>query len=176
MARARVARGRFIRPAQKTKMWIGSGIGLTVLTGATKTLLATLSASALLLRPFTILRTRMFLLWSTDQEAADETPHGSYGHIVVTDTAAAIGATAVPNPSGIDGDPEGDWYVWQALASKVLVDTVSGVHGAQGLGFVIDSSAMRKVGPDDDIATVVDVQTAQGAALVTNGRMLVQLH
>ena len=118
----------------------------------------------------------MFLLFSSDQETADESPFGTYGKIVVTDTAAAIGIMAVPNPSGINGDPEASWFVWQAMAAKMIIDTASGVHGAIGLGFEIDSKSMRKVGPDDDVVTVLDTEAGGGVTLVSNGRMLVQLH
>ena len=173
---ARRSRSRFIRPAPCTKMWIGTGIGSSTVSSDASTLLSTLSAGALALRPFTILRTRMWLLFSSDQEAADESPFGTYAKIVVTDTAAAIGITAVPNPSGINGDPEASWFVWQAMAAKMIIDTASGVHGVIGLGFEIDSKSMRKVGPDDDVATVLDTEAGGGVTLVSNGRMLIQLH
>ena len=83
MARRGVSRG-FVRPPKRTVMWIGAGIGLGTFAGSTLALVSTLSAGALLLRPFTVMRTRMDLLIATDQAAADETPHGSYGKIVAT--------------------------------------------------------------------------------------------
>ena len=172
MAR-RSTRARFIRPPARTKMWIGSGVGGTVLAGNTLALVSTLSGGALLLRPFTIMRTRMDLLFHSDQQAADETPHGSYGKLVVTDTAAALGVTALPNPSGINGDPEAAWFVWQAMSSAFLSSTEI---GGEGWHYVIDSKSMRKVGPDDDVVTLVDMQDGAGANLVSNGRMLIQLH
>ncbi len=174
MAR-RVARTRFVRPPQKTKIWIGDGVGVSTLAGAATTLISTLSAAALLLRPFTVLRSRLELLWLSDQEAADENPFGTYGSIVVTENAAAIGITALPNPSGITGDADSLWFIWQALAMQIVVGTAE-TDGGLGRLFTIDSKSMRKVGPNDDIATLVDVEGAQGARLISNGRQLIQLH
>ena len=118
-------RRSFTRPAPRTKMWIGSGVGDTTVAAGATVLVSTFSAGALALRPFTILRTHMLLTIRSDQTGADETLIGSYGELVVTEVAAAVGVTAVPDPSGISGDPEAAWYVWQALATRFLF--VSGV-------------------------------------------------
>ena len=61
---------RFVRPAPKTKIWIGAGAGTTVLAASSATLVSVLNAGALALRPFTILRTRMDLLVASDQTGA----------------------------------------------------------------------------------------------------------
>ena len=173
MAHAR--RSRFVRPQPRTKMWIGTGVGATAVAGATTTLVDSLSAGALLLRPFTILRTRMDILFQSDQVAASETPFGSYGKIVVTSAAAAIGVTALPNPSGVSGDPEAGWFVWQAMSVGFLFLSSIGA-GDLGWHYSIDSKSMRKVGPDDDVVSVYDNEVAAGSSFITNGRMLIQLH
>ena len=170
-------RSRFVRPAPRTKMWIGAGVGNTTVTGATDNLVSTLSAGALLLRPFTILRTRMDLQVRSDQQVASEIPFGFYGKLVVTDTAAVLGITALPGPSGISGSPEAAWFVWQAVSLAFFVD----INGTDGIGldangsmhYVIDSKSMRKVGPDDDVVTVFANEVAAGMSLTTNGRMLI---
>ena len=169
-------RTRFVRPAPRTKMWIGSGVGVVVVTGAITAVISTLSAGALLLRPFTILRTRLDVLYKTDQIAATETPHGSLGKIVVTETAAALGVTALPNPSGVDGDPEASWFVWQGMSAGFQFGSGVAFDGNSGQHYSIDSKSMRKVGPDDDIVTLYDNQVASGAQMVFMGRQLIQLH
>ena len=174
MAR-RTARARFVRPPARTTMWIGSGVGITTVPESTKVLVSTLSSGSLLLRPFTILRTRMLIQWSSDQVAATETPEGDYAKMVVTDTAAAIGVTAVPDPSSVDGDPEADWFLFQSLISRVAFSSAVGVT-RMGWQYTVDSKAMRKVGPDDDIVAVVSETGAVAARLITRGRMLIQLH
>ncbi len=175
MAR-RQTRGRFIRPAPRTKMWIGVGTGSTTLVGSSKQVIGILSGGALLLRPFTILRTRIEILFESDQAATSETAIGAYANIVVTDTAAALGATAVPDPSGITGDPEADWFVWQAMVVDFRHSTSAAFNSDAGHHYTIDSKAMRKVGPDDDVASVTSMETAPGAIITVQGRRLIQLH
>jgi len=171
---ARRHRGRFVRPAPRTKMWIGQGVGVTAIASNTKVLEATYSAGALLLRPFTILRTRMEIQFRIDQDAADEAPFGSYGQMVVTDTAAAIGVTAVPDPSGINGDPEADWFVWQAMFAHIQAGSLS--QAVNEYKWTIDSRAMRKVSIDEDVVSVFSSESSGGSFLTTNGRQLIQLH
>jgi len=175
MARRRGTRA-FVRPPPRTKMWIGAGVGAQTVTGGAAFLSSSLSAGALALRPFTILRTRILLTFETDQEAADERPQASYGKIVVTDAASAIGVTAVPNPSGISGNPEADWFVWQAMFVGVRLASPIGFATPSNVSYTIDSKAMRKVGPSDDIVTIVDAENSDTAIMSTNGRMLIQLH
>ena len=169
---ARRRHSRFIRPAPKTKMWIGAGVGVDTITASTLHLISSLSAATLLLRPFTVLRTRMDLAYISDQEAADETPFGVFASIVVTDAASAIGVTAIPSPSA---NPEADWFVFQAVHAHA-VNLTGGDVALNEYNWTIDSKAMRKVGPDDDLLGMFSQQAAVGAFLVTNGRRLIQLH
>ena len=173
---ARRTRSRFVRPQPRTKIWIGSGVGQTTLVGSTKALISTLSAGALLLRPFTILRTRQEVFFASDQDTAIESPFGDYGKIVVTDTAAAIGVTAVPDPSSSAGDPDADWFVHLPMSDKVNSANAEKFGVAAGHHYQIDSKAMRKVGPDDNIVSMATMDSAFGAIIITHGRMLIQLH
>ncbi len=175
MAR-RTARARFVRPAPRTKLWVGFGVGETALAGNATTFVSSYGSAVLLLRPFTILRSRFSALFVSDQAAADETPQGSLGEIVASDTASALGVTALPNPSGIDGDPDADWYIWQSLVAQFEFVTAAGFESRAGQLYTIDSKAMRKVGPNSDSVLLVDMFGAPGATLFTNGRQLIQLH
>ena len=158
-------------------MWIGSGIGSSAPAGSATTLVASLSAGALLLRPFTILRSRMLVSWINDQSATSQTTFGVFAKLVVTDQAVAAGASAIPNPSGIDGNPDSDWFVWQAMIDDFIFKSASGFQSRVGQAhYVIDSKAMRKVGPNEDVVTMVDVQGVDGLLLITHGRTLIQLH
>ena len=168
---ARRSRTRFIRPAPKTKIWIGAGVNETSVGASAKVLVSVLSAGQLALRPFTILRTHMLVSIHSDQSTAIEMFFGAYGEVIVTDTASGIGVTAVPDPSDVTGDAEADWYVWQALQNRFWVD----INGTDGLGvaspaskqYVVDSKAMRKVGPSDDIAGVISNDSSVGIILTT---------
>ena len=167
---------RFVRPSPKTKMWIGSGVGETTIGAGVKTLVSSLSAGALALRPFTILRTRMLLDYSSDQDGANERVFCSYAKLVVRDAAFAIGVTAMPDPSGISGDPEADWFIWQAGRHVVSFDTASGFDFGGTSQYTIDSKAMRKVSIDDNVVAMCTEESAFGSRIMTNGRMLIQLH
>ena len=175
MAR-RFTRGRFTRPAPKTKRWLS---GLTVdrqtIPSNTRILSLTLNAAGLLLRPFTVLRTRLEILWTSDQVAVTEMPFGAMGMAVVSEVASGVGATAIPDT--ID-DADFDWFVYQGLLSQITITgTVAGFQSPSGTPYTIDSKAMRKVGSADDVVvTVVNEDDSVGAELSMVGRMLVQLH
>ena len=114
--------------------------------------------------------------FANDQDTASESPFGDYGRIVVTDTAAAIGVTAVPDPGSISGDPEADWFVHQPCYIKVNSQN-AGFFGVNACWrYVVDSKAMRKVGPDDNVVAMFAMENAFGAELITHGRTLIQLH
>ena len=166
----------FVRPAPRTKIWLGAGIGETTLAAGATSLIGVLNATGLALRPFTILRTRLLISYMSDQDSVSERPFGSYGEIVVTDAATAVGVTAVPNPSSITGDPDADWYVYQPVRTIVANASSVGFDLGGDQQYTIDSKAMRKVGPNDDIAIVVDEESAVGSRIVVLGRQLVQLH
>ena len=167
----------FVRPAPRTKIWIGSGVGRSTIVASSKTFVSSLSAGALLLRPFTVLRTRMLISLFSDQEAADEGAFGSYGKIVVTEQAASVGVTAIPDPGSTTGDPDSDWFVhqtaWNALQ---IIGAISAAIVSSPSNWTVDSKAMRKVGPDDDIVSMYKDESGVGSFLTTQGRMLIQLH
>ena len=170
-------RGRgFIRPAPRTKMWIGAGVGSTTLSANSKHLVAQLSAGALLLRPFTILRTHLYLALKSDQVAANEDPGISLGMIVVTDAASAVGVTAIPDPDVIAGNPEADWFVHGNMRGSFAFLSAVGFDESAQTELRIDSKAMRKVGPDDDVVLMATEIFNHGAILTTMGRRLIQLH
>ncbi len=173
---ARRTRSRFVRPAPRTKMWIGTGTGQSSVTGSSLTLLSSLSAGSLALRPFTVLRTHILLTFESDQTAGSERGFGTYGQIVVTDAAVAIGPTAIPDPSTILGNPEADWFVSQAVMFSFKFISGVGVVMPMENQYIIDSHAMRKVGPDDDIAVMFAEDSSLGAVLTVQGRRLIQLH
>ena len=166
-------RSRFVRPAPRTKMWIGAGVGPATIVGSTVRTVSGLTAGALLLRPFTVLRTRLIVHIESDQAIAAEANDGAFGYIVVTDTASSLGITAIPTPLL---NPEADWFVFQPLSFNFLHLSSVGFEGNSGVQYIVDSKAMRKVGPDDDIAGIVQMRGADGSVITTTGRRLIQLH
>ncbi len=172
-----MARGRRLpvaRAAARQMIWISMGVGLTTIAATTGTLLSSLNAAALALRPFTIVRTRLGLWIASDQVGATEHVAGALGMQVVTDTAVAAGAASVPTPLT---DPNDDYFVYQPFFN--LFEFVSGVgvfeHGGGGSMFTVDSKAMRKVGAQDDIAITIEDRLF-GFEVAMEGRMLIKLH
>jgi len=171
MAR-RFARNRVVRPSPSTKVWFSFNIGSTILSASTQHLISVLNAAALALRPFTILRTRLEVLYVTDQDAANEVPFGVFGMITVNDKASAVGISAVPAPVA---QPDDDFFVYQPMSYSARQTTlVSWLP--DGHHYVIDSKAMRKLDLGDDIATVFEQTAAVGAEIIMQGRMLVKIH
>ncbi len=173
MAFRRTTRGRNGRGPTRTSQWISMELGETTLAGGTLNLVGSLNAAALLARPFTIVRTRIECYYSSDQTAASETPFGSFGIIVASDKAVALGVTGVPQPIT---QADGDWFVWQSMVIGVKSLTSVGVEFNTGHHYAIDSKAMRKVGADEDIAVCFEQVPAATAVINIAGRMLIKLH
>ncbi len=166
----------FTRPAPRTKMWIGNGLGRTVIVGGAKTFIAQLGTLALSVRPFTILRTRLVIGWTSDQEAADEGPFGEYGQTIVTENASGVGVTALPDPSSVSGDPENDWFVHQPVVAQLAIIGAISAATLMSQIMTVDSKAMRKVGIDDQVVDMFTEDGGVGGLLWVMGRQLIQLH
>ncbi len=171
---ARRARGRFVRPAPRTSVWFTVAAGAFTVSSA-QTLVASLSASALLLRPFTVVRTHLGIHLTSDQLAAGEFSQGALSIQVVTDSAIAAGIASIPTPLS---QPEADYFVFKPVFADFTFLDSTGSWDSIGDGVVhwVDSKAMRKVGLDDDIAMVYEQRAAVGAIMAVEGRMLVKLH
>ena len=149
---------------------------LTNMAANTILLTGTANAALLALRPFTIVRVRGELWVQSDSVATTRVPFGALGFAVVSDTAAALGVTAVPAPIADEGS--GLWFVYQYfLASRTLLTAV-GFNGSEEFGrYSFDSKAMRKVDIGADIAVVMQNRAAVGGMnFVLKYRLLVKLH
>ncbi len=174
MANRVVSRRSIIRAPRRESVWVGLELSNQGIAANNKVLVLTLNAAALAARPFTVVRTRLQLLWSSDQIATSENPFGGFGMMVVNDTAAALGITAIPSPTGDPGSP---WFVWEGLNTKLIFGTNVGFIESAGQPVVVDSKAMRKVGDNEDVAVVVDnAHGTHGAQIQAVGRMLIKLH
>ena len=158
--------------SKRGNVWIGITIESTV-GGAAKTLLASLNAAALLLRPFTVVRTRGILSIRSDQVAVTETARGALGLIVASDEAIAAGAASVP---GTVSNPTAPWFVYEPWVHTILFATAAAFNSPASTSVVVDSKAMRKVGQNEDVGFTMELATAPGAIIVFQGRMLVKLH
>ncbi len=173
MAR-RTFRTRMLERHGRQTFWFSGGHVDTVLAAASNaTLVSSLNAAALALRPFTVVRTRGFVNIATDQQAATEAQSGAWGVIVVSDQAVAIGVTAVPTPVS---DDQSNWLAYESMANRFLFTT--GVAYIQsGRERIVDSKAMRKVTEGQDVISVVESSAiSNGLIFSTYFRMLIKLH
>ncbi len=171
--RSNVVRRPFVRPAPRSMIWLNAGFSSTTIAASSVNLLTSLSASALLLRPFTIVRSRLQLAYMSDQSSANERPQGVYGRIVVKDQAVAIGVTAVPDPVT---DTDAEWLVYQGVFAALQQGSEIGFTSPTYAQYVVDSKAQRKVGPNEDVIGVFAQRNAFGAFFGIEGRFLIKLH
>ncbi len=131
--------------------------------------IASLSASGLALRPFTIVRTRIELFIFSDQEAAVERQLAAFGMAVVSDQAVAVGLTALPTPaSDLDS---GLWLAHQFMFADAVNLTDRAVAGQK---YTIDSKAMRKVDVGQDLVFMLENGSADGVKIMSAGRILIK--
>ena len=159
---------------RRKTFWFGvTDVLATVAAGANPVLITQLNAAALALRPFTVVRTRGILMIVTDQEAADETQHGVYGEIVVSDQAAAIGITALPTPAT---DAQSTFHVYEWIMASFRFGTAVGFSNVSTVR-EFDSRAMRKVEEGQTVIAVVEAGAAgQGFDFSVASRTLIKLH
>ena len=99
------------RSAQRANVWFGAGIAASTISSGT-TLIGTLNAAGLLLRPFTIIRTHLMIVYGTDQAVASESSQGVFSLQVVREPAAAAGIASLPIPIN---EPLADYFVYQPV-------------------------------------------------------------
>ncbi len=171
---ARKSFSRVHRGARRQTAWFAGVFQETTVAAGTPVALTSLNAAALALRPFTIVRTHVELFISSDQEAADEVQLGAYGHIVVSDQAVAAGIASLPTPVS---EQVSDWFAYQQMLNSMRFGTAVGFESQAGTRYTIDSKAMRKVEPGQDVVSVVEGVTgvSNGFDLLSSWRMLVKL-
>ena len=172
----RISRSGFHRGVagqRRQSLWFLFQLTATTVASGGKTLLVSLSASALALRPFTIVRTRARVMYQSDQLAATENPQASMGVVVVSDQAVAAGGASIPGPIT---NPDAPWLVYEGLHSPTIFLSAIGLVEPAGLVFELDSKAMRKVGNNEDIAVMIEQGATFGGIIAIQGRMLVKLH
>ena len=132
-----------------------------------------LNAAALALRPFTIVRERMYWYIRSDVLTGGEIYGGAVGFCVVSDQASAIGVTAVPTPITDQGSDL--WYAYAQMFGRFGGTAVEEV----GKDMQIDSKAMRKVEEGEDSIIVFEsgaVTESLSMVSVFGGRTLLKLH
>ncbi len=177
MARRRFNTTRSFQRSRRESMWIALSFVETDLTaGTTAVLTNSLNAAALALRPFTVVRTRLFFHNRSNQLSDAEDYGANIAMAVVSDQSVAIGVTAVPTPTTDQGSDL--FHVFASLGGYMGFLTAIG-FGEMGKETNVDSKAMRKVNDDQDLILVQEgwgALVTSGGNTMVGGRILIKLH
>ncbi len=169
MARRRsFVRGAAAIASRRETTWFEFSPATVTIGTGTPSLVFSLNIAALLLRPFTIVRSRFEIALRSDQAAGVEIQEGAVGIAVVSDQSVAIGVSAVPTPITDMGS-----NLW-LLHHIVYADESNLTDRTRpSTKLSIDSKAMRKVEVGQDIIVVVEsTANSDGSTWVVGGRML----
>ena len=149
---ARLVRGRVPVRAPQRRLTTWGGVqsnSYANVPAASKLFFASFSAAGLAnIQRSTLIRVRGIISVKSDQSGGIEDAMGAFGIAVVTDTARAVGVTALPAPSD---DAAGDyWQTWQALFSPPIDATIDNEL------FMIDSKGQRKLSDLDAIVLMFE--------------------
>ena len=144
-----------------TRNWIGGPFALTSLT-ATQSILAQITVG----EAETIVRIRGFYLIKAIPDAATDDEVVGLGLIVVSDQAAAAGGTSVPGPIATIGV---QWLWHNYVPLNAGQAALSGADLGSMVRGVIDSKAMRKMGPNDSLVLIGELSTGLYSAVEVNG-------
>jgi len=174
----RIRRASFPRVTRSRRhtAWFQFAPVLTTLTASGGTIIFSLNAAALALRPFTVVRSRFSAYLISDQATLSEQQNVGLGHAVVSDEAVSVGVTAVPTPLAQLGSDL--WFQINLLFGAVGIADGTGSQVMKGQFFDLDSRAMRKVAVGQDIVSVAEglLGFGSGCQIFWGGRMLVKLH
>ncbi len=160
---------------RRESMWVGSALADTAFSATGGTLLTVSNAALLALRPFTIVRSHYEIHIRSDQVSATENFAFCFGSCVVSDQASGIGITAVPTPFTDLGSDF--FFIHKVMFGAFAFATGASISAVHGVGYTIDSKAMRKVNDDEDWITVGEFSSiGSGFTAMTGGRILIKLH
>ncbi len=175
MARRHSAfRARLVASGRKTFWLAGSIVKTTLASAGSAAIVTSLNAAAIAMAPFTIVRSRGWFSFMSDQNSADEDQQVHYGEILVSEQALAVGISAVPTPRDDNGS---SWHVYESAAQAINVGSDIGIHpNFMPTRYSFDSKAMRKFEEGQQLIQVIQNDTSDGAIVLTYSRVLIKLH
>ncbi len=161
---------------RRESLWLFVSEDNSGLAAATAAVISnSLNATALALRPFTVVRSRIHLNIQSDQLAASEDQVGAFGIAVVSDQAVGIGISAVPTPVTDLGSDL--WLAHQYMTASTGFLSAVGFEAQFTTNYEFDSKAMRKVEDGSDLIFVKERGTlGDGISMFSAGRVLIKLH
>ncbi len=159
---------------RRETIWAPITFASNTIGGTTAVLAYTATAAEDALRPYTVVRTHLYLGAHSDQQAASEVWNFAIGACIVSDQASAIGVTAVPTPvTDLDSDA---WYMHRWLTGGFEFSSAVGAQELLESRIFVDSKAMRKVEDGFDNVVTIEAAGGQGVVISTGGRQLLKLH
>ena len=133
-----------------------------------------MDATELAKLPFTITRTIGLLSIISDQATASESPHGAFGALVVSEKAATLGVTALPDP--VTEANSDEWFLYGLWDAMTVVAAAPAQASSRQYAF--DSRAQRKVEEGEQIVFMIANagSTPFNAKYHWQYRMLIKLH
>ncbi len=167
-----VLRGGAMR---RDTQWASLALTSSAITGSNVAIINSAGVTVDALRPYTVVRSRVHLGITTDQQIASEGQLCAWGQCVVSDQAQAIGVSAVPTPIT---DASSDlWSSWAVMQGDFIFGSAVGFVADSAHTMQVDSKAMRKVEDGQDFITVIEASAASDGLILTSfGRILLKLH
>ncbi len=159
------------RRTPSNKSWAGTAAtAFVTVPAASKILLGSFSLSNPGIDE-TLLRVRGMFSFKSDQAANSEDQLGAVGMILVTDTALAVGITAIPSP--VTDDDDDGWLVHQYFAQHFHNLSSVGFVNDLGKGYPFESKAKRIVHDGTSIAIVAEnIHATHGISIALMFRVL----
>jgi len=144
-------------PKRKT-IWIGAAEQGDVAVGSGSSVLIQtfVPDDSFMLAP-TVVRTRGLIQIRPSSFAADLDFDGAYGLGIMSDESVAAGQASLPRP--FDDDSWPGWLVHGYYMGHLEFQSGSGVRTFP-LQYVIDSKAMRKIGPGETLCWMIESRVA----------------
>ncbi len=168
VSRRPIARGK----ARKTT-WIGTADQGYVAIGANANVIhqSLILDTSAIVPSSTLVRSRGVISIQPNVYSADLDVVGAVGMRFVSDSAFAVGATAIPGPISANFDDA--WFVFEPFAFRYDVTTDVGRLLAS-VQIMYDSKAMRKTADGETLVVMVESQAA-AFDIAINGRFLFKL-
>ena len=151
-----MARQRVILPRGRrrpNRSWAGvASTAVVNIPAASKVLLGSFSPTTS--GDVTALRTVGYVSIASDNSGATEFQIGAFGMIVVSDTALALGITAIPGP--ITDIADDGWFTYLPFGFEELVLTQAGVRPNRMRHMPLDSRGKRIVEDGRAVAIVAE--------------------
>ena len=173
MPRGRYPVARTRRSAKRKTVWVGTSTTVSVTVGAGLSVIhSSFDPQALAMLAPTVVRTRGIATFTPSAFGADSRIDGAFGLGIVSDEAFAAGAASLPRP--FDDDDWPGWLVhgywqsrveFQSATSEVFIPHTH----------VIDSKAMRKIGPGETLVWVMEDNASISTQAMISARVLMLL-